>query len=149
MRDKESSLANASSSFSFPCTPWQWSTLAHLYFIQGSIIKLFTSSCLPLPNKQSVFPKYCLVVWEVRESQQTWGSISAESHRDLQSQGKAGTDKFQFRKWAREWTLWFFGFFFFRDDTNREVWLFLWGDKSWEQDRWRTLISVIRFWETS
>lgn len=115
MRDKESSLANASSSFSFPCTPWQWSTLAHLYFIQGSIIKLFTSSCLPLPNKQSVFPKYCLVVWEVRESQQTWGSISAESHRDLQSQGKAGTDKFQFRKWAREWTLWFFGFFFFSE----------------------------------
>lgn len=40
------------------------------------------------------------------------------------------------------WALWIFSVFW--DGTNREVWLFLWGGNSWEQDRWRRFISVIK-----
>ena len=44
---------------SYPCTPWQWCMLVHLYFIQGSTIKLCICSCLlSLTNDHwNLFPK--------------------------------------------------------------------------------------------
>lgn len=64
-----------------------------------------------IPNKQSLFPKH----WECGRWVPTAIRLyfCLESHQGLQSQGKARTDEFQFRKWAREWTLGLCGFFFF------------------------------------
>lgn len=83
-------------------------------------------------------------MWEVRESQQTLGRISAQSLiRVLKARAKLEQVNYNSENGPENEPLGFVDFFFW-DATDREVWLFLSDGNSWEQNRWRTFIAVIK-----